>query len=277
MNKNNETAKVRDMTARQRKAISMLVQFIMFFFFAAAGLVSEEITILSIIVLLIAMALAARLAYILWHIRTIDKGRAWIRCTIAAFAISTLLALATDDLATGIFALGLFGLISTAVHFVIWKIVAFFLYHTNPLPSSNPQKQNYDTKDMSKEGKAYIARFDALYAEIPNFKKPPISRQAKHIREAYIQAHGVLVKNPELASAAHELVDYHFPQAMKLLEDYSEFTKKRVKVDNINQILDNIIQSFDTLSGAVDAQLNNLYAGKALDIKTDMAVMKNLK
>jgi len=87
----------------------------------------------------------------------------------------------------------------------------------------------------------------------------------------------VLAKNPELTHLAHELMDYHFPQALKLLENYGDFTKKRVKVDNVKQILDSIIQSFDALVVAVDVQLNNLYAGMVLDVKTDKAVLDNMR
>jgi hypothetical protein len=275
-----ERIKINNMAPRQRKTASVLAQFFVFFIVGVAGFFSEaeRISITTIIILLIAAAVSVRLIILQRYIWQVDNSKFWVRCVIAAFAISALMGLAigADEVDLGIIALGFVGLTLTTAHFIIWKIVAFFAYHTNPLPSSNPQ-QNHDAKDLSKEGKAYIKRFDALFKEIPNFKQPPISRQAKHIRDAYMQVHDFISKNPELKSGTHELMDYHFPQTLKLLETYGDFTKKKVKVDNINQILDNIIQSFDALSKAVDTQLNRLYAGKVLDIKTDMTVMKNMK
>ena len=271
--------KVNNMTPKQRKTSSVLVQFFVFFIVGVAGFFSdaEGISITAVIILLIAAAVSVRLILLQRYIWEVDNSKFWVRCVIAAFAISALLGIVVgvEEIDLGIITFGFIGLTCTTAHFIIWKIVAFFAYHTNPLPSNSPQ-QGHDTKDLSKEGRAYIKRFDMLFTEIPNFKKPPIVQQVKHIREAYIQVHGFISKNPDLTHLAHELMDYHFPQALKLLENYGDFTKKKVKVDNIKQILDDIIQSFDTLKNAVDAQLNSLYAGVVLDVKTDMAVMENM-
>ena len=264
-------------TPRQRKTAALLTQFFVFFIVSVAGVVSQDPTIIVAIILLIAAVVAVRLVVLLRYIWTIDKSKGWLQSTIVAFAISSLLGLglAVEELMLGVFTFGLIGLISTTIHFLLWKVVKFFRDNSSSMPAT-PHK-NHDTKDLPKEGKAYIARFDALFAEIPNFKKPPVSKQATHLREAYIQVHGVLAKNPELTHLAHELMDYHFPQALKLLENYGDFTKKRVKVDNVKQILDSIIQSFDALVVAVDVQLNNLYAGMVLDVKTDKAVLDNMR
>jgi 5-bromo-4-chloroindolyl phosphate hydrolysis protein len=265
---------------KQRKTTALLTQFFMFFLVAAAGIaagiVSEDVSYLLAIILVIAVAVAIYLITLTRRIQVRDNSKFWVGCTIAAFAIAALfsLGLIVEEPAFGVFAFGLIGLICTTVHFLLWKVVKFFRDNSSSMPGT-PHK-GYKVRDLSKEARAYISRFDALYAEIPKFKQP-IARQVKHIRNAYMQVHDFVSKNPESKSGTHELMDYHFPQALKLLETYRDFTKKKVKVDNIKQILDNIVQSFDTLVKAVDTQLNNLYAGKVLDIKTDMAVMKNLK
>jgi len=272
-------AKIHDMTPRQRKNASLLVQFFVFFIAGVAGLFAsaDGVSITTVILLVVAAVIGIRLIALLRYIREIDKTKFWVGSTIAAFAISGFFGfvLGIEEVDLGIGSFGMVGVLCTAAHFLLWKVIAFFSYHTNPMPSSSPQ-QAHETKDLPKEGRVYIAHFDKLFSEIPNFKRPPISKQAQHIREAYMQVHGFISKNPELKPLAHELMDYHFPQALKLLETYGDFTKKKVKVDNIKQILDGIVQSFDTLKGAVDAQLNKLYAGKVLDVKTDMAVLENM-
>ena len=265
-------------TPKQRKTVTLLMLFFMFFVAAAAGTVSREVTVATIIMFLIAVSITVPLAVLQRRIWLMDRSKVWVRSTMAVFTISAFLGLglAAERLVLGIFSFGLVGLICTTIQLITWKTAKFFREHTNPLPGSNT-RTSHDIRDIPKEGRAYINRFDQLYDEIPSFKKPPISKQAQHIREVYIQTHGVLSKNPELTSAAHELMDYHFPQALKLLETYGDFTKKKVKVENIEQILDNLVQSFDALSGAVNTKLNDLYAGIVLDVKTDMAVTKNMK
>jgi len=272
--------KINNMSPKQRKTTAILMQFFVFFIAAAAGLTSANFSVITAIILLFAVIVLLRLLAVCRYISEIDKSNAWIRATVVAFAISGLMILGymNENLMMGIFGFGFVGLIFTVVQFLVWKIASFFVEHTNPLPSSDSSKghQNYDIKDLSKESRVYITQFDQLYSEIPSLKKPPISRQTKHIREVYMQVHGVLTKNPELAPMANELMDYHFPQALKLLETYRDFTKKKVKVDNVGQILSDTVQSFDTLSSAVNMRLNSLYAGIVLDVKTDMAVMENI-
>jgi len=270
-----------DNASSQHKTSAILMQFLIFFTVTVSGMISgfEEIMQPAVVGLIIATIIGIRLIVICIRIHQNDgHGKIWNGFTLAIFIAALLIgvALATDDgFYVGMFGLGVVGLVLTTLHFIIWKIAAFFWENTSTL-SSKGAKKSHNTKDLSKEGKVYIVQFDKLYAEIPNFKKPPISKQANHLREAYIQVHDFLAKNSGLAHLANELNDYHFPQALKLLESYGSFTKKRVKVDNVKQILDNLVQSFDALSSAVDDQLNSLYAGMVLDVRTDKAVLENM-
>jgi len=280
MSKKSDKTSIKVMTERQRKTNTLLVQFIIFLVVTVAGTVigiNDSSGIWAVNLLVIAGIVTIRLAVLCKVIWSTDKNKFWVQCVVASLIASTIFAIwATEGgVNLGIFAFGIAGLVCTMAHFAIWRIASFFMEHTNPMPSSNAQ-QNYDIRDLTKEARAYILRFDKLFAEIPNFKRPPISKQTTHLRAVYIQVHDVLAKNPDIAHLANELIDYHFPQTLKLLENYGDFTKKKVKVANIEQILDDLTQSFDTLSSAVDAQLNNLYAGMVLDVKTDKAVIENM-
>jgi len=266
--------KINGKTEQARLSLSRLFQLAILGIFAFIGLFVPSLPVLIFLftlILLLVMYFVVTLV-IIWKN---DGNHKWVKTTIVMLGLAVLLSLIMGSFFEALAILGIFGIPLTLLQMFIFGVSDLNHKHYSRKTITKSSNSD-DIKHLQKGGKAYITHFDKLYAEIPNFKKTFVAKQAKHVREVYIQTHDFISKNLELEPLAYELTDYYFPQALKLLENYGEFTRKKVKVDNVQQILDNIIQSFDALCGAIDIQLNKLYAGKVLDIKTDMAVMENM-
>lgn len=248
------------------------LQIGLFFLVGIVGII-EPILPVTIAALAIAAMVAARLAMTLNVVWTKDDDKAWVITSLAILAVSALISsiIFLGSFYEGLAAIGVIGVPLTFLQFLIFGFRQLISKHFGKAPEIG------GIKGIPRQGKEFVKHLDALYASVPSGKKSPIARQVKRIRETSIQAFGVIDKNPELSSKAHELMDYCLPQTLKLMDNYLEFTKKRVKGENIEKILADIVKSFDVMSEAMDKQLNNLYAGMVLDVKTDMAVTKNIK
>jgi len=264
--------KIKNKTAKKRLASSRALQFVLLILLGIIGILGPIVFVpIPIVGLIIALAIATRLATTLVIIWKTDKNTSWVKTSAVIIVISFLLGFIMDTFYDGLFAVALFGVFLTFLHSFIFSISLLTRKYYGK------GSKNDDLKDISlKEGKEFIKSLDGLYASVPSGKKSPIAKQIKRIREASMQAFKAIDKNPALASKTHELMDYCLPQTLKLMENYLDFANKKVKGDNIEKILEKIVQSLDAMCDAVDKQLNNLYADMVLDVKTDMAVTKSI-
>lgn len=257
------------MTRRKRLDHAILLQFLFLFLLGLFGIIEPIVPVLIgalVVILLIGIRLAVTLVIILKN----NENKTWAIITIVILNISFLLSLIMESFYMGMFAIALFGMPPSIVITIIFAV--FNVSEKQPHKSA----RIYMPQNMPKQDNSFIEQLDSLYSAIPSGKKSPIARQVKHIREASIQSFEAIAKNPSLSSKAHELTDYCFPQSLKLIEDYLEFSKKKVRGDNIEKILEKIVQSLDAMCDVIDKQLNNLYADKVMDVKTDMAVVSSI-
>jgi len=132
---------------------------------------------------------------------------------------------------------------------------------------------NERADDFIKQGRDYIRRLDELDNLINNEK---VSAQINHLAEVSLQIFDFIAKNPTQARKINTFMEYYFPTALKLLESYNELSGRTVKGENISMTLDRISTSLKSIETAFEHQLDSLYSDKALDIKTDIAVLENI-
>jgi len=263
------TKKIRNMTRRKRLDHAILLQFLFLFLLGLFGIIEPIVPVL-IGALVVISLIGIRLAVILATILKNNENKPWAIITIVILGISFLLSLIMDSFYMGMFAIALFGMPPTVVLTIIFAV--FNVSEKQPCKGAI----NYMPQNTPKQDNGFVEQLDGLYSAIPSGKKSPISKQVKYIREASIQAFEAIDKNPALASRANDLTDYCFPQTLKLLEDYLDFSKKKVKGENIEKILEKIVQSLDAMCDAIDKQLNSLYTDKMMDVKTDMVVVSSI-
>jgi len=126
---------------------------------------------------------------------------------------------------------------------------------------------------MISQGRAYIRRLGELAHDIADVK---IRGQIAHLQEISIQIFDFISKNPGHARKINIFMDYYYPTAIKLLENYAKFDAKSVKGENISATMAKISESLVKIEEAFAHQLDSLYSDKALDISTDIAVLENI-
>ena len=132
---------------------------------------------------------------------------------------------------------------------------------------------NERADELIKQGQEYIRRLSELAHLISN---EGVGRQIDHLINISRQIFDFVSKNPMHHRKINTFMEYYYPTALKFLESYVEFSSRTVKGENIQATLDKISASLTSIEAAFEHQLDNLYSDKALDIKTDIAVLENI-
>jgi 5-bromo-4-chloroindolyl phosphate hydrolysis protein len=136
------------------------------------------------------------------------------------------------------------------------------------------EKSGDSTADnLIKQGKLYITRLDEIIQQINDTQ---IKEKAIHLQQISGQIFGFVAKNPSESNKIRKFVNFYYPTTLKLLESYVELDSKLVKGENIQGTINRITESLTTIETAFEHQLDNLLAGKALDIETDIMVLNKL-
>jgi 5-bromo-4-chloroindolyl phosphate hydrolysis protein len=128
------------------------------------------------------------------------------------------------------------------------------------------------------KGHAYIKELEKAMERLADkaLSDLILNTQVKEIVETSRQMLGYTVKNPRMALELRNFIDYYFPTTIKLLGTYSEMREQKLKSDNITGIMDKVHSVMGTIVSAFGKQLDNMYAEKKLDIKTDIQVLKSV-
>jgi 5-bromo-4-chloroindolyl phosphate hydrolysis protein len=71
-------------------------------------------------------------------------------------------------------------------------------------------------------------------------------------------------------------MDYYLPTTVSLVENYMVLKNQGIKGENITSSLEKIEGIMETIVKAFKTQLDNLFQDKAMDIATEVNVMKRL-
>lgn len=110
--------------------------------------------------------------------------------------------------------------------------------------------ERIDDKDVSDK----IDRIEALTADI--FEK--------------------IVEQPERAAEIRRFMNYYLPTTFKLLESYSLMERQRYQGENIRASRARIEAVLDQIIRAIERQQDKLFQSDALDVETDITVLKTM-
>lgn len=127
--------------------------------------------------------------------------------------------------------------------------------------------------EIIRRGRAYIRRLGELDNLIAD---EGVSRQINHLIEISRQIFDFISRNPAHHRKINTFMEYYYPTALKFLESFSELSGRVVRGGNIAATLAKLSESLASIEIAFEHQLDNLYSDKALDIKTDIAVLDNI-
>lgn len=164
------------------------------------------------------------------------------------------------------------GAVSVAVYFITSKI---FPGEKILVPSEiNIEKSGDSLADsIIEKGKSFIQELNSLNAEIESID---ITKNISDITEASHNIFDFISKNPKNARQINTFIDYYYPTLIKLLNTYVELCAQDAKGDNIKTTLGKIEHTVEEVVPVFHKQLDNLFEDKALDISTDISVMKSI-
>lgn len=141
--------------------------------------------------------------------------------------------------------------------------------------------EDIDTKDTddieAEQGaeavlKEYINELNMLNTNITGPLNTKVNRLISTMGSIYYH----LKKDPTAAKSARKFVDYYVPTVIKLLESYIGFSKISTPGENTTHAMNEIEKSMDTINSAFEKFLDNLFADSAMDISTDISVLKTM-
>ena len=135
-------------------------------------------------------------------------------------------------------------------------------------PGTNPQLQ-----ELLNRGNAFIAQIHASNDAIPGQEiSAKIDRMGNIIRRIFQRAE----QHPEVIPDLKKMMDYYLPMTVKLLNAYADMDAQPHQGENIQNSKREIETTLDTLNGAYEKLLDDLFEDTALDVSSDISVLKTL-
>ncbi|MBR6006861.1 MAG: 5-bromo-4-chloroindolyl phosphate hydrolysis family protein [Clostridia bacterium] len=123
------------------------------------------------------------------------------------------------------------------------------------------------------EADGHLSSLRALNERIPN------ERITAAIDRMVAAGDGILAeltRNPAKARSMRRFLTYYLPTAEKLMEGYAMQQDAGVSGQNLNEIKTRIENNAETIARSFETSLDSLYAGEAIDISSDIAVLDSM-
>ena len=132
---------------------------------------------------------------------------------------------------------------------------------------------NPEVDKLIKERDLTISELRRLNYNIENEK---ISAQIDDIELTTQRIFDIVIAHPDKVNQLSKFLNYYLPTTMKLLNTYDRMGSQGVAGENISGTMKKVEDTLDMVVNAFHKQLDTLFAGEALDVSADIAVMENL-
>ena len=122
-------------------------------------------------------------------------------------------------------------------------------------------------------GRRYLVQMEQLCRLIDD---ESVRGKVDHIRLLSEKIFEQVEQNPRQQNSIRKFNSYYLPTTVKLLRVYTEVDDQPVEGVNIDTIRSDIPGILDTLTGAYENLLDSLYADMALDVSTEITVLKDM-
>ena len=127
--------------------------------------------------------------------------------------------------------------------------------------------------DIIQRGQMFIEQIRACNDAIPGEEvSSKIFRMETLTRRIFARVE----EEPDTAGDIRKLMDYYLPTAIKLLEAYSDLDAQPVQGENIISSKKEIEDTLDTLNGAFEVLLDDMFQDMAWDVSSDVSVLKTM-
>lgn len=104
----------------------------------------------------------------------------------------------------------------------------------------------------------------------------PLSAAMDRMEKACLGILDEVEQHPEKAAQVRRFANYYLQDAVKILTLYAELEEKGVQGENAAGVRAEVAQNAQTIATAFENQLDSLFARDALDISTDLEVLKGM-
>ena len=132
---------------------------------------------------------------------------------------------------------------------------------------------NEEVDKLIKERNLTISELRRLNYNIENEK---ISAWIDDIENTTTKIFDVVIAHPDKLPQISKFLNYYLPTTMKLLNTYDRMGSQGVSGENISGTMKKVEETLEMVVKAFHKQLDTLFAGEALDVNADIAVMENL-
>ncbi|MGL4283062.1 MAG: 5-bromo-4-chloroindolyl phosphate hydrolysis family protein, partial [Eubacterium aggregans] len=118
-----------------------------------------------------------------------------------------------------------------------------------------------------------IRQIQEANAAIP---EESVSRKLDRLETIIRKIFDFIQKNPDQLMEIRRFMGYYLPTTLKLVNAYKNLDAEPVQGPNIKRSKDEIEKTLDTISSAFEKLLDSFYQDTAMDISTDISVMKTM-
>lgn len=120
----------------------------------------------------------------------------------------------------------------------------------------------------------YMSILSELRSLNDSISDPVITSKISNIEALAAKIFRLVEEKPEKLPQIRKFMDYYLPSTLKLLRSYATLEHQGIEGDNITATKQNIARILDTLSTGYSQQLDALFRDDAIDISSDIDVLK---
>lgn len=137
------------------------------------------------------------------------------------------------------------------------------------------RKQSMDPQVLSiiEKGQDFIQKIRACNDAIPG---EDVSAKIFRMETLTRRIFARVEEEPDTVSDIRRLMEYYLPTAIKLLEAYKDLDGQPVQGENIISSKREIEETLDTLNGAFEVLLDDMFQDTAWDVSSDVSVLKTM-
>ena len=123
------------------------------------------------------------------------------------------------------------------------------------------------------EARDDLEKLEVLNARIP---AAALSAQISRMEKAGAAILQQVREHPEKGRDIRKFVTYYLPTAVKILTTYADLSASGAGGENAKSLMSDVEKNAGTIAAAFEAQLDALFAGEALDVSSDIAVLDGM-
>lgn len=123
------------------------------------------------------------------------------------------------------------------------------------------------------KGENWISQIREINHALP---EEEISKKLYDLENITARIFACVQSRPEKLGEINKFMNYYLPTTVKLVRSYQELDAQPIQGENIQTAKKEILEILDTVNYAFASLLDNLFGAEAIDISTDIAVLKNM-